>query len=603
MTSQGNAPTSPRKRRVAVLIKQVPRFDDIRLGANGRLVREGVELEINPYCRRAVSKGVEIAQSDGGECIVFTLGPPCAEDVLREAVAWGADRGVLISDPAFAGSDTIATARTLAAALRRWGEFDLVLTGLNSVDADTGQVPAQVAALMDLPFAAAVRELRLAKRVADVVLEQDNVRVAASISLPCVLGVAERLCAPAKKPPEERARVSASRIEHIHARELGAGPWGEAASRTRVGPVRPAPPPSRMRRKLKGPVAKQVREAVSLLKQRNAFAPPSVGPAEPVPTSTDGSGPLLCVLADPHSPLTERALCAEAARLAQTLNGTVAAITPGMSDDADLASWGADVILRVRGGTVAEDFTNSIKDWLAERVPWAILAPSSPWGREAAARLACHLDAGLTGDAVSLEIGHDGRLIAWKPAFGGNMLAPISAESPVQMVTVRRGVLPLRQPRTGHTPQASVIEAHQTGRLRIHAIDHADDVEPLLAARCVIGVGQSVPEDALGDLEPLRVTLQAELAATRKVTDKGWLPRARQVGVTGITIAPDLYVAIGISGKFNHTVGIRSAGLILAINNDPAAPIFDVADIGVVADWREAVPCLVDRLARLERTA
>ena len=97
--------------RIAVLIKQIPRFEAMELGPDGRIVRDGLELEMNAYCRRAVSKGVELADANGGTCTAFTLGPPTAEDVLREAVAWGADEGVLITDPVFAGSDTLATAR------------------------------------------------------------------------------------------------------------------------------------------------------------------------------------------------------------------------------------------------------------------------------------------------------------------------------------------------------------------------------------------------------------------------------------------------------------------------------------------------------------
>ena len=136
--------------RIAVLVKQIPKFEEMELGPDGRLRRDGIEPEMNPYCRRAVSKGVELAgEHPGSRVTVFTLGPPAADDTLREAIAWGLARdveidGVLITDPAFAGSDTLATARALAAALRREGPFDLVLAGRNSVDADTGQVPAEV---------------------------------------------------------------------------------------------------------------------------------------------------------------------------------------------------------------------------------------------------------------------------------------------------------------------------------------------------------------------------------------------------------------------------------------------------------------------------
>ena len=112
----------------------------------------------------------------------------------------------------------------------------------------------------------------------------------------------------------------------------------------------------------------------------------------------------------------------------------------------------------------------------------------------------------------------------------------------------------------------------------------------------VIGVGRGVQPGDYDALEPLRALLGAELGATRKVTDEGWLPRSRQVGITGRSIAPRLFVSVGASGKFNHTVGLRAAGTVLAINIDPGAPIFQAADVGIVADWRDALPLLVEEL-------
>ena len=160
--------------RVAVLVKQVPRAEEMELLPDGRLKRDGIELEMNAYCRRAVSKGVEIARDSGGTCTVFTLGPLVAEDTFREAVAWGADEGVLVTDALFAGSDTLATASALAAALKREGPFDLVLVGRNSIDADTGQVGPEVAELLDLPFAGGIKELALSAQGAEARCELDD---------------------------------------------------------------------------------------------------------------------------------------------------------------------------------------------------------------------------------------------------------------------------------------------------------------------------------------------------------------------------------------------------------------------------------------------
>jgi electron transfer flavoprotein alpha subunit len=137
------------------------------------------------------------------------------------------------------------------------------------------------------------------------------------------------------------------------------------------------------------------------------------------------------------------------------------------------------------------------------------------------------------------------------------------------------------------------------GRVHVLADRRDDDVETLARAAVVIGVGTGVTPEEYEELSPLAAVLGAELAATRKVTDKGWAPRARQVGITGRSIAPRLYVAVGLSGKFNHMVGVRAAGTILAINADRAAPVFEHCDVGIVGDWHQVVPLLQEALRRV----
>ncbi len=132
--------------------------------------------------------------------------------------------------------------------------------------------------------------------------------------------------------------------------------------------------------------------------------------------------------------------------------------------------------------------------------------------------------------------------------------------------------------------------------MRVLADRRDDDIETLARAQVVLGVGTGVTPEEYGSLSPLAAVLGAELAATRKVTDRGWAPRARQVGLTGRSIAPRLYVAVGLSGKFNHMVGVRAAGTILAVNADRAAPVFEHCDVGIIGDWHEAVPLLQEAL-------
>ena len=220
---------------------------------------------------------------------------------------------------------------------------------------------------------------------------------------------------------------------------------------------------------------------------------------------------------------------------------------------------------------------------------------STAWGREVAARVAARLGAGLTGDAVELER-IDDRLVAWKPAFGGQLVAAIHCSSAIQMATVRAGVLPIFAHRDVNDAPVARVHLAARGRVRVLARTRDDNLDLLAEAHTVIGVGWGVAPDAYRDLEPLRILLGAQLGATRKVTDEGWLPRSRQIGITGRSIAPRLFVSIGASGKFNHTVGLRAAQTVLAINSDATAPIFDAADAGIVGDWQSVLPLLVSQL-------
>ena len=268
--------------RIASLVKQVPLAESLRL-EGGRLVRRGVDVEMNPYCRRAVAEGVTLARATGGTCTVVTLGPPSAEDVLREAVAWGADAGLHLCDPAFEGSDTLATARALAAAVRAAGPFDLVLLGRNSIDGETGQVGPEVAELLDLAFGSGVRRLEDLGRCLHLELEHDDGTQEVEIALPAVLSVAERLCEPCKVSPEGRAAVAPDRITRMSAGELGSGPWGAAGSPTVVGAARPMEH-ARVHRILRGTVEHQVQAAVRELRGLRRAGPQlaAVGARVPV---------------------------------------------------------------------------------------------------------------------------------------------------------------------------------------------------------------------------------------------------------------------------------------------------------------------------------
>ncbi|MDQ1532806.1 MAG: hypothetical protein QOF28_567, partial [Actinomycetota bacterium] len=585
-------------------------FEEMELGSDGRLVRDGIELELNAYCRRAVSKACELAAEHPGSTVtVMTLGPPSAEDALREAIAWGLERdveieGVLITDPAFAGSDTLATAKALAAALRHEGRrFDLILLGRNSLDADTGQVGPELAELLDLPFMTGVRYLALDGETLGVRCEHDDGWLEAELHLPAVLSCAERLCEPTKVDPEGRAAVPASRIRRLRAADLGPGPWGQAASPTHVGAVRVLAHERDRVRWPEAPLAEQVRRAVAELRDRDALGSdaPSGADLAPMPAGGRHTGPVVAVVVEAGREHLSSELMATAALVADSIDGRVVALSVAGTEPAILAAWGADEVVELTNASVEEDVAAGLTGWAEEVAPWAIIAGSTAWGREVASRTAARLDAGLTGDAIDLEVS-DGRLVAWKPAFGGQLVAAITASSPVQMATVRAGMLKHLAPRAS-TAAVSTRSVEPRERVRLLARTRDDDIDTLAEAHAVVGVGVGVDPADYPALDGLLTVLGAELGATRKVTDNGWLPRARQIGITGRSIAPRLYVSIGASGKFNHAIGVRAAGTVLCINSNPDALMFDASDVGIVGDYREVVPLLLEELAALAALA
>jgi electron transfer flavoprotein alpha subunit len=585
--------------RIAALIKQIPVGESMAMGPDGRLMRDGLELEMNAYCRRAVAKGVELARDSGGTCTVFTLGPAAAEDVLREAIAWGADNGVHVSGIEFAGSDTLATARVLTEVLRLEGPFDLVLVGRNSLDGDTGQVGPEVAELLNIAFASSVHALSIDGTTLRLSLQHDDGSEEVELELPAVLSVAERLCDPCKAPPAERALVAPELIRLVSAQELTGGPWGQLGSPTRVGATRMSTH-DRSLKVLAGPVAAQVAEAVALLSDMGALTPSSSDGevvAAPVAAEKRAACHSIAVLVEPSRPQVAAELLGAAGHLADAIGASVHAVTFARGDTGLLGQYGADVVVECIGSRSAEDAAASVVKWSVDHALWAVLGPSTDFGREALGRAAAALGAGLIGDAMSLQV-VAGELVATKPAFSGALVADITCSSAVRMVTVRPGVLPVPAKRSV-TPTVISHAVTPRGRVRSISSSRNDDIEVLARARRVIGVGAAVDPSEYHELSPLAELLGAQLAATRKVTDQGWAPRARQIGITGRSIAPRLYIALGTSGKFNHMVGVRSAGTIVAINKDPEALVFGQCDVGMVGDWHEVVPALTSALRRI----
>lgn len=610
--------------KYAVLIKQVPDVSQMQFDPETRrLRREGVRLEVSSFDVRALLRALELRALTRGEVVVLTMGPPQAREALVHCLALGADRGVHLVDPAFAGSDTLATARALALALRREG-FDLVLCGKSSVDAETGQVGPEIAELLDLPQVTAVRRLDLDASRGRVKAERETDAgfEAVECQLPALVSVTEDI-APERFPKRaEKEAAKTKPITELAARDLSEDLrlFGVAGSPTRVEGLQSVEV-KREARLCEGDIAEAVRSVVAALAERGVFRPRAMGNAvgaARAPKGTTDSSRSIWVVAEVLDGRLRRVsleLLGKAVALSAKSGGRVSALLLGHGVRAharELAAHGAESVIVCDDPLLADYSTDAYAAVLAqairERRPRSVLVPSTALGRDFAPRIAARLGLGLTGDAIDLSLDDEGRLVQWKPAFGGNIVAPILSSTLPEMATVRPGMLEPIPRDPGRTPIVEEIRITEAPAIRTLVTESrtAPGVERAAAldeCETAIGVGMGLGGvENLEQLEPLAAALGgAAIAATRDVTDAGWLPRQHQVGLTGRAISPRLYVAIGVRGAFEHMVGLRKAGTIVAINKNPKAPIFQQSDFGIVAEWSAAVPFLAREIEAIKK--
>jgi electron transfer flavoprotein alpha subunit len=240
---------------------------------------------------------------------------------------------------------------------------------------------------------------------------------------------------------------------------------------------------------------------------------------------------------------------------------------------------------------------------LARFQPGIVLVPSTPFGREIAARAAARLGLGLTADCLDVAVDGDSRLVQFKPALGGMVVARIRSRSAVQLATVRTGVLPLPAPVPGRTADVETMDVgtlpDDPVRLLKRVRDVGDAGLALERADIVIGVGTGIEGDwNLPIVRELANVMGAAIGSTRRAVETGIMPGQLQIGLTGKAVAPRLYLALGVKGNLNHMIGSMRAGTIVAVNLDPEADIFKAADFGVVGDVLKIVPLLTDELKR-----
>ena len=602
--------------KTAVCMKYVPMIARMQFDYEARtIVREGVPSEVNPFDVLGLVRAVELKSEPDDEVVVLTMGPPTAQEGLTSCLALGADRGVLITDRALAGSDTLATSRALALALQLEAP-DLIICGRNSTDGETGQVGPEVAELMGLPHVSHVRRLDLSadRRTAVVERITDEGLQTLECDLPAVICVTEGV-APELFPNRQQMEEAAEKpVGEVNCSMLSddVSQFGAPGSPTWVNEIRLVEP-NRLGVTLQEvtpeDAAKQIAQSVrERLAELESAEPESSG--EPLPRYPGSADRSVWVVAentrDGLAHVTYEML-GKARDLTTITESEVVAVVisfGGEQHAPGLAAAGADRVLVIDNSSLGPVCSRAVGNVLAEAVrgetPYAILFASTADGRDLAARLAARLSLGLTGDAIDLEIDDEGQLVQLKPALGGNVVAPILSKTLPNLVTLRPGLLTpaVPEPDATATVEHLAAEPFDGADVRLIREEFQEDTEglDLARARVVVGVGMGVGEENVaGVLEAAR-SLGASVATTRDVVHEGWLPQQLQVGISGRTIAPTVYIAVGIRGAFNHTVGLQRAGIIVAINQNRRATIFRSSDFGVVGTWQEFLPPLVEEL-------
>jgi electron transfer flavoprotein alpha subunit len=298
----------------------------------------------------------------------------------------------------------------------------------------------------------------------------------------------------------------------------------------------------------------------------------------------------------------------EALGLANRLGSQVAAVLLGsnLGDlPSQLAHYGAQTVYLADDASLepytSEAHTAVLADLVGQMQPDLILMGATAMGRDLAPRLAGRLGIALASDCIDLQP-EDGDLRIIRPMYAGKLIATVDQKSSPQFATLRPNVLPMPEPDTSRT---ATIETLTVQAVDVRAqvkdiVEAAAGQVELTEATIIVSGGRGVkgPEG----FEPVREladTLRAALGASRAAVDAGWIPYAHQVGQTGKTVTPNLYIACGISGAIQHLAGMKTSQVIVAINKDPDAPIFKVADYGIVGDLFEVVPALTAEFKKL----
>jgi electron transfer flavoprotein alpha subunit len=627
------------------LIKQVPLPTEMRMGDDGLMDRTKAKSIINIDCQFGLEAGLQLKkQHPDAKLIVCSMGPPSFEVALKTAISMGYDEAYLLSDRQLGGSDTYATGLAIATMLKHLGfskdskEPYIVLAGRQTSDGDTAHVPSQVAESIGIPQATFVESIKadesgkvLAKRIIEGGYQMMK------LPMPCVISLTPTGIPPRKPSLSGAIKARNSKITTFGIADIGLGTEkiGLTGSPTIVAKVvnivsERAPitmSEGTTESTLVDNLIANITKGGNVLEKTEAAAKKEIErPDFPGKDFRNGSTGIVTWAEITNGKIARPSLelLTPARNLATQLGEGTKVMTVMIGKNVQhlaqtLIEHGSDEVIVVENDKLEEylvlPFSSIFEQIIKARKPEIALFAATTSGRELAPRIGMKTDSGVTADCTGLEIGEyiDRKnkvivspiLESRRPTYGESKLATILGFVCPQISTARAGTFEVPKREEGRQGIVSTFTP------TLHDVDFVVEImqtvrgegglQGLFEADIIVSGGRGTTVDNLGLVKSLAEALQlqgikAEWACSRPVVDEGVAEYARQVGQTGKTIRPKLYIAVGISGAIQHIAGMKESEKIIAINNNPKASIFNFADFGIVGEYQDLLPELIERV-------
>lgn len=627
------------------LIKQVPLPTEMRMGDDGLMDRTKAKSIINIDCQFGLEAGLQLKkQYPDARLIACSMGPGSFEVALRTAISMGYDDAYLLSDRKLGGSDTYATGLAISTMLKHLGftkdskEPFIILAGRQTSDGDTAHVPSQVAENLGIPQATFVETVKadgegnvIAKRIIEGGYQMMKLPMPCTISL-TPTGIPPRKPSLTGAIKARNAQITVFGIDDIG---LGTEKIGLSGSPTIVAGVvnivsERAPiimSQGATETALVDNMLANFKKGANVLEKKEAAEKKTSEKSEfPLYDNRNGARGILtwAEIANGKIARPSIELLTPARKLADQLGEDTKIMTlligHNVQDQAQiLFEHGSDEVIIVDDEKLAEylvlPFSSTFAQVIKERNPEIALFAATTSGRELAPRIGVKTGSGVTADCTGLEIGeyvnrkekviNKPILHSRRPTYGESKLATILGFVYPQISTARAGTfeVPARvEGRTGilstYKPKLSAdefkVEILQTVRGEGNSVN-------LFDAEIIIAGGRGTTSDGLELIKKLAQALKdkgikAEWACSRVVVDEGFSEYARQIGQTGKTVRPKVYVGVGISGAIQHIAGMKESEKIIAIDHNPKASIFHFADFGIVGEYTDILPELIERV-------